>query len=169
MEKIDELLDVLKQEDTSWIMALDVIELLRAEYTRMQGENAALIAERDTQRELIGKPAEAIYGEYHDMRMEAETARNGWIGAEMRLETALKELAAMKELHTWIPASGDPPSDGRVVSAFFGIDTGEDFWIPSYFEDGKWYNWKDDMPIDMDLICWQNIPELERINENEQS
>jgi len=36
----------------------------------LQQELDAMTKERDTQRELIGRPAEAIYGEYHDMREE---------------------------------------------------------------------------------------------------
>lgn len=101
MDKIDELINDFQRkaiynatfdpDDGNYKSLQNARSALRGEYDRLQQENAALISERDTQRELIGRPAEAIYGEYHDMRLEAETSRNGWIGAEMRLDTALKE------------------------------------------------------------------------------
>jgi hypothetical protein len=41
----------------------------------LQQELDAMTKERDTQRELIGRPAEAIYGEYHDMRQELDALK----------------------------------------------------------------------------------------------
>jgi hypothetical protein len=52
------------------LVAANARAALRAEFARLQQELDAMTKERDTQRELIGRPAEAIYGEYHDMREE---------------------------------------------------------------------------------------------------
>jgi len=55
-----------------------------------------LESERDTQRELIGKSAEAIFGEYHDMRKENITLRLELVELGGQLKAALEDNSILQ-------------------------------------------------------------------------
>ncbi len=55
-----------------------------------------LESERDTQRELIGKSAEAIFGEYHDMRKENITLRLEAVELGGKYKAALEDNAILQ-------------------------------------------------------------------------
>lgn len=84
-------------------------------YTCEKHPMRQLEAERDTQRELIGRPAEAIFGEYHDMRVRVKELELKWELAQGTIAVCENYIKELQEERRWIPISERLPKDGELV------------------------------------------------------
>jgi len=123
-EFIERLKVILDDADFEGFLREGEGEEIIAHVAELEAENNRLNAERDTQRELIGKTAESIYGEYHDMRVEierlnAEAITWGELNISL-LQTISERQQVIDDLNAerrWIPVSERLPEvdDGYCV------------------------------------------------------